>query len=646
MCGITGSINFKGLPADDTLLKKMAATMAHRGPDDSCFFRDGAVAFGFNRLSIIDLTGGRQPMSNENRTIHIIFNGEIYNFRELRKKLEQRHTFATNSDTEIIIHGYEEWGERCVEHFIGMFAFALYDEKNKKVILARDRLGIKPLYYSTIGDELVFASEMKAILAHPKFDRTPSLSAISSYLTFRYPQWDQPVFANIKRLPPGHLLTATPKGMVLKKYWEIPFHAKKEDRGETFYLKRIGELLSKAVERRMQSDVPVGAYLSGGLDSSIVVALMAKLSAHPPRTFSIGFPEDGYSENHFAELVAQHTGAHHTSITLAPQNYIDLLPEMIRIKDAPLSIPHETALLEMSRELKKHVTVVLSGEGADELFGGYGRVQRSPMDFKKIMFAKKFLPPSMRRIFLTLGWAGKNIDDWLQTTNLMEHFFSVYHWIPFEEKWSLFTSDVNQELRNDAESIHKWESLFESIKDGDPYDQLLYVFEKNHLACLLDRLDIMSMAASVEARVPFVDHELVEFVSEIPHYYKLKWRSPFHQIYAFFKDSFQASERLDTSKDILRRYAQKLLPPEIVNRKKLGFPVPLDRWFKGRTGMHTHARDILLDERTQKRGLFKKERLEKLLLNPQNLDYDFWGKKVWMLMNVELWYREFIDKKQ
>src|SRR3989338_1606942 len=460
MCGITGSINFKGLPADDTLLKKMAAPLAHRGPDASGFFRAGAVAFGFHRLSLLDLRGGRQSMSKENRTIHIIFNGEIYNFRELRKKLEQRHTFATNSDTEIIIHGYEEWGERCVEHFIGMFAFALYDEKNKKVILARDLLGIKPLYYSTIGDELVFASEMKAILAHPKFDRTPSLSAISSYLTFRYPQWDQQVFANIKRLPPGHLLTATPKGMVLKKYWEIPFHAKKEDRGETFYLKRIGELLSKAVERRMQSDVPVGAYLSGGLDSSIVVALMAKLSAHPPRTFSIGFPEDGYSENHFAELVAQHTGAHHTSITLAPQNYIDLLPEMIRIKDAPLSIPHETALLEMSRELKKHVTVVLSGEGADELFGGYGRVQRSPMDFKKISFVQKMAPKRLWKPLFKMMGAADQLENWLKVKDHASHFFSVYHWMPFEEKWNLFTDDVNAELNYDYDLIEEWKKDF------------------------------------------------------------------------------------------------------------------------------------------------------------------------------------------
>ena len=309
MCAIAGSVNFKGFAADDALIRKMTATMRHRGPDDTGFFRDGTVAFGFNRLSIIDLAGGAQPMSNEDRTIHIVFNGEIYNFKELRTRLEKNHTFKTNSDTEVIVHGYEEWGTNVVHKLIGMFALAIYDEKKKKVLLVRDRLGIKPLYYAHMGNETVFASEMKAILTHPNFDRAPSLPALSSYLTFRYPQWDQPVFANMKRLPPGHMLTITPKETTLTKYWDIPFFPEKENRGEAFYLRGIGERLERAVKRRLISDVPVGAYLSGGLDSSIVVALMAKLSANPPRSFSIGFEEEGYNENSFAERVARHVGA-------------------------------------------------------------------------------------------------------------------------------------------------------------------------------------------------------------------------------------------------------------------------------------------------------------------------------------------------
>ncbi|HEY4477422.1 MAG TPA: asparagine synthase (glutamine-hydrolyzing) [Candidatus Paceibacterota bacterium] len=645
MCGITGSINFKGSPVDEEIIKRMTNTMVHRGPDDAGFFRDAHIAFGFRRLSIIDITGGHQPISNEDNSIRVICNGEIYNYQELRETLQKKgHVFTTESDTEVIVHGYEVWGEDCVKYFAGMFAFALYDTRAKKIILARDRMGKKPLYYAVMRGELIFASEMKAILAHPHFDRTPSLTAISSYLTFRYPQWDQPVFANAKRLPAGHILIITPETRTLKKYWEIPFIPHKEDRGEKYYLEQIGELLTRAVKRRMMSDVPIGAYLSGGLDSSIVVALMSKLGNTRPQTFSTGFPEEGYNERPFAELVAKNCGADHRFLSLTRGDYAKLLLETIRIKDAPLSIPHEIALWQMSRELKKYVTVVLSGEGADELFGGYGRVQRSPMDYKKIEFVRRHVPRALQAQTLAYLGAGKQAREWLAVKNPLEHLFYVYNWIPYEEKWSLLTDEAQQTIQNDREERERWKALFESIKDGNPYDRVLYFFEKYHLACLLDRLDSMSMAASVEARAPFVDHELIEFVSTIPYSYKLKWRSPLHRVRALFASSFSASERLDQSKAILRTYAKKLLPKKIVYRKKLGFPVPLDRWL--REGLMDMAHNILLDKKTRERGLLRTDRVEKLLSNPQNLHYDFWGKKVWMLMNVELWYREFIDQKQ
>ncbi len=643
MCGITGSINFKGSPADRALITRMTNTLVHRGPDDAGFFRDAHVAFGFRRLSIIDLAGGHQPIANETGTVEVICNGEIYNYQELRKELERLgHTFTTHSDVEVISHGYEVWGEDCVNRFAGMFAFAIYDQRAKKVILGRDRLGKKPLYWARIENEILFASEMKAILAHPRFDPTPSLPALSSYLTFRYPQWDQPVFANMKRLSAGHILVITPEDLRVKRYWEIPFVPHKEDRGEKYYLERIDELLTRAVKRRMISDVPIGAYLSGGLDSSIIVALMSKLGTTRPQTFSTGFPEEGYSERPFAELVARYCGAEHHFLTLTQRNYADLLIETIRIKDAPLSIPHEIALYQMSLELKKYVTVVLSGEGADELFGGYGRVQRSPMDYKKIEFVRSHMPSFLQKPILAYMGAGEKAAEWLATQNFMDYLFSVYNWIPYKEKWELFTRDAQSFIQNDREELERWQKLFSSIESGNPYDQVLYFFEKHHLACLLDRLDSMSMAASVEARAPFVDHELVEFVSTIPHHYKLRWRSPLHRARALFVSSFSASERFDESKSILRTYARGLLPETIVHRKKLGFPVPLDRWLK--EGLGQMAQNILLDERTRRRGLFRFDKMERLLSNPQNLDYDFWGKKVWMLMNVELWYREYIDK--
>lgn len=643
MCGIAGSINFKGEPVSENLLKTMTETMTHRGPDDDGYFRDVHVALGFRRLSIIDLSGGKQPMSNEDGTIWVIFNGEIYNFQELREiLLTKGHTFKTKSDTEVIVHGYEEWGERCMERFCGMFAYALYDQKNKKVMLVRDRLGVKPLHYAWVDGQLLFGSEMKAILAHPKFNRAPSLPALSSYLTFRYPQGDQPVFANMKRLEPGHFLTVTPSGVTLTKYWDVPFHARKEDFGEYHYLERINELMTKTVARRMVSDVPVGMYLSGGLDSSIVAALMSRLSSKPIETFSIGFPEDKYDESDAAKLVARHCGANHHALLLPQENYLELLPKAIAIKDAPLSIPHEIALYQLSRELKKYVTVALSGEGSDELFGGYGRVQRSPMDWKKIKFVQSYVPRRIQRPMMAAFGAGTNAERWLAIPNAMEHLFSVYNWIPFEEKWLLFTPEVNEMLAYDEQEKKAWAAHFDLVKDGDPYDQVLYLFEKRHLLCLLDRLDAMSMAAGVEARVPFVDHELVEFASTIPSYYKLRWRSPLHKARALFTTSFSASERLDQSKDILRRYAKSLLPEEVVNRKKFGFPVPLDQWMK--QGLAVYAKEILLDSRSKRRGIFNIAKLEELMNNQQALDYDFWGKKIFMILNMELWFRQFIDK--
>lgn len=642
MCGIAGIVDFNSESANLSFLKEMTDSISSRGPDDFGYFESRNVGFGFRRLSIIDIENGHQPMTARDERIALIFNGEIYNFREIKKTLQAKgHKFTTQSDTEVLINSYIEWGEKCVAHLKGMFAFAVYDRDKEKVFIARDRLGIKPLYYSRTENGLVFASEMKAILKDPAFKRQANLNALSSYLTFRYPVGDQPVFENIKRLLPGHSMTITPSGVSFNKYWEIPFYEKKEDYGEKYYLNKVEELLTKAVERRLVSDVPLGALLSGGLDSSLVVALMKKLTTGEVRTYSIGFDKEGYDESSFAEIVAKHCGTTHTALTLGQHDYMASLLETIRIKDAPLSIPHEIALLQICKELKKHTTVVISGEGADELFGGYGRVQRSPMDYKKIKFIKEYVPRPLQNIVMKVMGGGSNSPSLLALRSQMEHFFSVYNWVPFEEKWSLFSNDTLNIIQNDKSTIEFWQRDFEHVKGGDPYDQILYMFEKNHLICLLDRLDTMSMAAGVEARVPFVDHELVEFVSTIPIKYKLKWKSPAHKFGALFQNSFQASESLDDSKHILRKLSEKYLPHEISYRKKKGFPVPLDSWIKD--GMSVAAKEILLDKKTRDRGIFNTANLETLINNRQELDYDFWGKKIWMLMNVELWYREFID---
>lgn len=641
MCGIVGIASKAPLTEDQHVVGRMLGKLAHRGPDDEGSYRSENVWLGVRRLSIIDLAGGHQPMHDPSGKVWIAYNGEVYNFKELRARLEGRgHRFRTNSDTEVVLAMYCEYGVSCLEHLVGMFAFAIWDSRVRHLFLARDRLGVKPLYYTLRQKKIIFASEIKSILSHPGFNRRPNFKALSSYLTFRTVIGEQTVFEDIMPVMPGHYALFRDGELKIVQYWDVPVLEEKDDKGETFYLERAADLLSNAVKRRLISDVPLGAYLSGGLDSSLMVAVMSKLTMGPVRTFSIGFREEGYNEFKHARLVSQQLGTHHLEIEVPMEDYLDLLPKLIQHRDAPLSIPHEIALYVLSKELKQHVTVALSGEGADELFGGYGRVLRSPMDYQKIRVSRKF-PSSLQSLF-GLSFEATDFANRLRCRDEVEHFFHVYNWLPFEDKWALFTDDINQVIEKDEELIENVRSYFARAGRANLYDKVFYIFEKIHLANLLDRLDMMSMAASVEARVPFVDHELVEFVSSIPLRYKLRWKSPLHQIAGFFVAAERASEWLDVPKYLLRRLAQSYLPKTITGRKKLGFPVPLDAWFRSRMG--AYAREILLDERTRARGLFRANRIEKLLDTAPNLDYDFHGKRIWMLMNIEIWMREFFDR--
>jgi len=644
MCGIVGIISFKS-PIDKSSIDAMNSAQFHRGPDDGGTFFDQHVAFGFRRLSILDLSNfGHQPMQSYDGRYILVFNGEIYNYKSIRAILVNKgYKFKSNSDSEVVLNSYIEWGQRCLEKFQGMFSIAVYDKMNSNVFIARDRLGVKPLYYSVVKGRVIFASEVKSLLAYPGLERQVNMEAISSYLTFRYPYSDLSVFEGIFRLTPGHFANININGMKISQYWQLPYFKErdKEDLGENFYLEKVESLLESAVSKRLISDVPLGALLSGGLDSSLIVAMMAK-KTNNLRTYSIGFNNEGYDEYKFAKIVSDYFGTNHHSLNLTEEEYFSQLTTTIVQKDAPLSIPHEIALLNISKELKKHTTVVISGEGADELFGGYGRVQRSPMDYKKISFIRNYFPRNSHHTLFKLFGAKSHSSQWLKSSSEAEHFFSVYNWMPFEEKWSLFSEDTMNTINHDRKNIDFWVSDFQKLEGVSFYDKILYLFEKNHLTCLLDRLDSMSMAASVEARVPFVDHELVEFVSKIPIHYKLKWKSKFHKYRAIFRNSFEASEQMDDSKYLLRKLGQKILPKEIPNRKKTGFPVPLDSWIN--SGMIKYTKEILLDDKSKSRGLYNFKKLEKLLNHKQNLDYDFWGKKVWMMLNIEIWHQEFIDK--
>jgi len=642
MCGITGIVSSNNQNIEKQLVYDMTNLISHRGPDGHGYYFNKGVGFGHRRLSIIDIEGGHQPMSDIEKSIWITYNGEIYNFIDLKNQLIQKgYEFRTNCDTEVIIYAYKEWGEDAFSHLNGMFALAIWDSNNKKLVLARDRRGVKPLYWSMIGSKLIFSSEVKSIISNPGFKKVANIDAISSYLTFRQAIGDLTFFKGVEKLLPGHYLVYRNGDLKVNKYYDLPINNNKEDLGFKYYMEGVHEKLEYSVKQRMMSDVPLGAYLSGGLDSSLLVAIMSNYSSSKVKTFSIGYDENEYNEGEYAKIVSIHCNTDHNQIKILKQDYLDNWIKLINHKSAPLSIPHEVPLYKMSVELKKYITVVLSGEGADELFGGYGRVQRSPMDWKKIKFIRNILGSSLSKLLIK-KFPKNSIINELKNSTHRDQFLSVYNWMPLEQKWDLFSDEISDQINNDEKTLGIVDDIFKKTRDINPYDRILHFFEKIHLDCLLDRLDMMSMAASVESRVPFVDdHELVDFVTNVPFKYKMVWNSLLDRFKALFYSSANASEVLDTNKFILRKTGAQLLPKEIAYRKKLGFPTPLDNWFK--TGLINYAREILLDQFAIDRNIFNKEKMEKFLTSNENLPYDFYGKKIWMLMNVELWYRDFID---
>ncbi len=643
MCGLVGALHLdsSGI-ADPQVVIRMRESLKHRGPDDCGLYIQERIGLGFRRLSIIDVSGGHQPMVDNESGLVLVFNGEVYNYRELRAELEALgQRFVTRSDTEVVLKSYAQWGRKAVNRFTGQFAFAVWDQRNEELLLARDRLGIKPLYWTRVGDEILFASEIKAFFQHPEFRAEADLDAVSSYLTFRQAVWDICFFKGVYKVLPGHFVSISGRDITDHVYWELPLPHPDESLDEKVYLERVEELLTEATRRCMISDVPLGAYLSGGLDSSILVAIMNQHSPAQLHTFSIGYEEQNYDEGQYARQVAQHFKTQHLHVVFPKHDYQHDWLKLLRMRDAPLSIPHEIALYHLSVELKKSVTVAISGEGADELFGGYGRVLRSPMDWKKVSLARSILGDSLAARLGALPALRETPLGWLRCRSQMEHFFEVYNWIPFEEKWSLMSRDALLSIEHDARTINVFKKLFAQLNNANPYDRLLHVFQKIHLGCLLDRLDAMSMAASVEGRVPFVDHELINFVINMPVRYKLRWKSTLSRLRATTNTAAQVSERLDTNKYLLRRLGSRLLPDNISRRRKLGFPTPLDGWL--RDGLMDSARELLLDKRTRERGVFDQQAVARLLASAQHLPYDFYGKKVWMLMNVELWFREFID---
>src|SRR6266536_1347449 len=528
MCGIAGFIDYWNPKANDSfergrLLKEMCDVIRHRGPDDDGFLLKHGVALGIRRLSIIDLAGGAQPISGEDGSVTIVFNGEIYNFHELREQLQAHgHSFKTNSDTEAIVHAYEEYGPACANHLRGMFAFAIWDDKTRELYIARDRVGKKPLYYTlTPSLTLVFGSELKSILEHPDVKREINLEALDAYLTLGYVPDPLTIFRNIHKLPPGHYLTFFSGRLCIQQYWDFNFEPAESRRPED-YLEELRALLDESVRLRLISDVPLGAFLSGGIDSSTVVALMARHMGQPVKTFSIGFHEDSYNELKYARMTAKQFGTDHHEFFVTP-DICSVVDELVWHFDEPFADSSAIPTYMVSKLAREHVTVVLSGDGGDELFAGYTRyvVDRGRSAFSRMpgLVRKGLMQPLSSH--LPHGTLGRNFIHNISLDPIDRYLDSVSVFTRLNKE-SLYTDGFRQQLRDEDWVTKCFHKLAAKVDTGKSLDALLYLDSKTYLpGDIMTKVDRMSMAVSLEARAPLLDHKLIDFVTGVPASLKL-----------------------------------------------------------------------------------------------------------------------------
>jgi asparagine synthase (glutamine-hydrolysing) len=616
--------NYAGRPINAQVLQTMLTAIHHRGPDDQGVYSNANLALGMQRLSIIDLTTGQQPIFNEDKSIVVVFNGEVYNYRQLAKQLMLRgHTLTTNSDTEVIVHLYEEFAEDCVHHLRGMFAFAVWDMRRQRLLLARDRLGIKPLYYAHPGKEVVFGSEVKAILQHPCVKARLNIEALNNFLSLKYVPAPQTMFAGIHALPPGHLLLCDAAGVVERRYWDVTFATNGNGHvREEAYAEQLEALLRECVHSHLMSDVPFGAFLSGGLDSSTIVALMSQILNQPVKTFSVGFAREGNAESElpYARLVAQQFHTDHHEVLINPQHLMDLSKKVVWHLDQPIADEATLANYMVAELASQHVKMVLTGEGGDELFAGYTRYagerfsplfRALPRPARAMALSMSSCLPGLRRPKLAL-----------EALCQAEESARLVRWFPLcpaETKAALLTPELQYALQDrSAEDV--FAQHLTQVASNDPLSRMLYVDTKLWLPDdLLARGDKTSMAVSVEARVPLLDHKLVEFAAKLPSHLKLN--------------------RL-TRKYLLKKVSRKWLPPAIIDRKKQGFPVPFAQWF--RTSARPFVHDLLSPDTVKRRGLFQPRAVEQVLVEHASGMADH-GTLIWALVNVELWHQLFLD---
>jgi len=620
MCGIAGFVVTTPQPGLRPVLERMTSLIAHRGPDDSGFYTDDYAYLGHRRLSIIDLALGHQPMTTEDGSRWIVYNGEIFNHAAVRQDLEALgHRYTTRSDTETIVHAYEQYGSASVERFRGMFAYALWNRETRTLFCARDRLGIKPLYYFWDGRLFAFASEIKALLEHPSISAEFDEAGLAEYLAFGYRSGEQTMFRGIRKLMPGHHLTLDLSGpdprLGMEQYWDVPQPpAAPEQRSEADWIAECRQRLEETVRMRLMSDVPLGMFLSGGIDSSAIAALIKRNATGPVKTFAVGYSDERFSELSYAAHVARSIGTEHHEVVLGMDEFFGVLPSLVWHEDEPIAWPSSVSLYIVSRLAAKHVKVVLTGEGSDELFGGYeryrwqllhqrgmGLYRAMPAGFRgglrHWIASSRLLSATMRR---KLGHTMLGRGDSLESLYL-DNFYTAFP-------------------ASDASAYASYRNYFDSY-DGSSLSRMLYADQKTYLVELCMKQDQMSMACSIESRVPFLDHPFVEFATRVPDSLKI---------------------RGGTQKYILKRAVEDLLPREIIYRKKMGFPTPLRAWL-----LQPEAAPLL--ERLRARdgflaGVFDLAEVERLLECHRSQTEDV-TDRLWRLLNLQIWGDLFFTGK-
>jgi len=625
MCGIVGIVSLNsGEPVDETRLTCMRDVLRHRGPDGEGLFVNGPVGLGHRRLAIVDVAGGHQPMANEDESVWVVLNGEIYNHAALRPGLQGRgHRYRTSSDTETILHLYEEEGDRCVEHLQGMFAFAVWDRPRQRLLLARDRLGIKPLYYAVTDHELLFASEIKAILVASS--RRPALNEaiLPEFLATRFVASEDTFFRGIRKLMPGHTLSwSRADGLRTRRYWSLPAAVDEIHVPLRQAAQEVRVRLEATVRSHLMSDVPLGLFLSGGIDSSGIAALMAPMVAEPIRTFAVGFSEPDANELDYARLVARAVGAEHREVIVSPSEFFAALPELIWHEDEPIAFSSSVPLYFVSRLARQHVKVVLTGEGADELFLGYNRYRVTAWNerFGRAYWtvAPQPLRGGIRTAIHALPWSLRRYAE--RTPLALEPGVRAL----FFENFAVFSGRFQRALLRDPAILTDRDPYAEALRyyheaRGGSLERMSHTDLQTYLVELLMKQDQMSMAASIESRVPFLDHEFVEHVVTLPGRYKVRgWQT----------------------KTVLREALRDLVPPQILTRRKMGFPVPVGRWLRG--PFWSIVEEFVLGPRALQRGLFEPSFLRRLADEHRTGRAEH-GDRLWLLANLEIWQRIFLD---